>query len=525
MPLIINQIRCPVNLEKDEIINRALKSVGLSGKENNAAIYKTSLDARRQDIKYVHSVIVTLGSAREEEAVCRKYPDVHYAAEPDFSPTVSSVKRAGRVCIAGFGPAGIFCALALAEKGYRPLVLEKGGDMDSRTMAVKRYWDGGELDENSNVQFGEGGAGTFSDGKLTTRIKDPLCRYVLKRLTEFGAPAEILTKAKPHIGTDNLRGVIKAIRRRIISLGGEVRFLTPLTDIHLNGGEIDRIAFTGGECECSALVAAVGHSAGGFFELLGEKGIFMEPKPFSVGVRIEHLQKDVDLSLYGAHAGDPLLPKGEYQLSCRMPSGRAAYTFCMCPGGVVVPAASEYGTVVTNGMSEFARDGENANCAIAVSVSPNDTDGGVFGGLKFIKDIERRAFVCGGGIKAPATDVGGFLSGRPSLNTKITPSYSRGVAVCELRDIFPRFVTDMLEIGLGDFSKKMKCFRDTSAVLTAPETRTSSPIRITRNEKGNSVSVGNLFPCGEGAGYAGGIISAAVDGLKTAAEIMSRQSP
>lgn len=527
MPIIINQIKSSLSARSEDVIKKALNTAGLSCEyAASAEIYKTSLDARKQsDIHFVHSVFVRLGDMGAEKALCERNKQLTFVQDSKLKPEISTEKKQGRVCIAGFGPAGIFCGLVLAEYGYEPLILEKGEDIDRRTRSVSAYWSGSELNTSSNVQFGEGGAGTFSDGKLTTRIKDPLCRYVLERFVEYGAPHEILTKAKPHIGTDKLRGVIKAIRERIIALGGDIRFSTPLDDMSLSDNKVTAVKFGGESVSCSALVLAIGHSARDTFEMLAEKNIFMEAKPFSVGARIEHKQSEVERSLYGANAGNPLLPKGEYQLSYRKKSGRAAYTFCMCPGGVVVPAASENETVVTNGMSEFARDGENANAAIAVSVSPSDFGTSPLDGMYFAREIERRAYKVSGGICAPATTVGGFLSGKPDLDTNIIPTYARGVKPCELREIFPVFITDMLQEGLADFAGKMKCFGDKTAVLTAPETRTSSPVRITRSESYNSISVTNLFPCGEGAGYAGGIMSAAVDGIRAALEIMKRQAP
>ncbi len=527
MPIIINQIKSSLNATEGEVIEKAIRLSGLSRGDIAAAhIHKTSLDARNQNnICFVHSVYISLVNPQREQELCDGSSRFSYAAQSELKPEISSVKKSGRVCIAGFGPAGIFCGLVLAQNGYRPLILEKGEDIDRRTASVETYWRGGPLNTVSNVQFGEGGAGTFSDGKLTTRIKDPLCRFVLEQFVKFGAPEEILTKAKPHIGTDKLRNVIKNIRRHIISLGGEVRFSSEVNGFSTDGGRIVSVSFGGESTECSVLVLATGHSARDTFEMLARKQIFMEPKPFSVGVRIEHLQSDVEKSLYGKNAGNPLLPKGEYQLSYRRKDGRAAYTFCMCPGGVVVPSASEEGTVVTNGMSEYARDGKNANAAVAVSVTPADFGSSPLDGMYFARRIEQNAFNVSGGVEAPATTVRGFLNGAPDLDTLIEPSYARGVVPREFRSIFPEFVTDMLVEGLGGFARKMKCFGDGNAILTAPETRTSSPVRITRTERLNSLSLENLFPCGEGAGYAGGIMSAAVDGIKTALEIMKRQAP
>ena len=525
MPIIINNISSSLDASEKEIVSSALKSVGL-GSGICASVYKTSLDARKRDsIHFVHSVYAELLDENEEKCLCEKYHDVKYAAPCRLDAVIGTEKPEGKVCIAGFGPAGMFCALVLAEHGYKPVIFERGADIETRAGKVGEFWNGGVLDRKSNVQFGEGGAGTFSDGKLTTRIKDPLCRYVLERFVAFGAPEEILTKAKPHIGTDKLRGVVKNLRERIFELGGEVRFLTQVDDLVLNGRKL--VSVKAGECSvsCSVLVLATGHSARDTFEMLASKGIFLEPKPFSVGFRIEHLQSDVDRSLYGKYAGNPLLPRGEYQLSARDPSGRAVYTFCMCPGGTVVPAASDDRSVVTNGMSVFARDGSNANAAVAAAVSPDDFGHSPLDGMNFAAELERRAYSLSSSYKAPASTVGGFMSGRAVLGKKVSPSYAIGVEPVELDKLFPGYISSCLKYGLADFARKMQCFRDSEAMLTAPETRTSSPVRITRGDTLNSISVDNLFPCGEGAGYAGGIVSAAVDGIKVALEIMKRQAP
>lgn len=525
MSIIISQIKTPLGAAESEIIAKAVKIAGINPSDAvKCAVHKTSLDARkREDIHFVHSVYIDLGDAEREKKICEKNPKITYAESGKFSPVVNDKDKKGRPVIAGFGPAGMFCALALAEQGFAPVVLERGEQVEKRTAAVNSFWNGGELNENSNVQFGEGGAGTFSDGKLTTRIKDPLCGYVLERLVEFGAPKEIITKAKPHIGTDNLREIVKNIRERIIALGGEVRFGSTLTDFDYNGEKILSVQ-SGNSCEqVGDLVLAIGHSARDTFEMLYKKGIAMEAKPFSVGARIEHLQSAVDESLYGKYADDPLLPKGEYQLSYRDNTGRGVYTFCMCPGGVVVPAASEKGGVVTNGMSEFARDGKNANAAMVVAVTPEDFGNKPLDGVAFARTVERNAYMLTGGYKACGTTVKGFLEGKPSLASGIVPTYALGLKETEYRKLFPKFVTNMMELGLNKFKGKMRCFGDGSAILSAPETRTSSPVRITRDrEELNSVSCKNLYPCGEGAGYAGGIMSAAVDGIKVALKIMSK---
>ncbi len=526
MAIIVNQIKAKLTQSHESIIDSAVRSLHINKSLiRDAQIHKISLDARkRQDIHYVCSVFIKLSDIQLEKTLCEKNKDLTYVQPAVFKPVISGEKADGRVVVAGFGPAGMFCALALAEQGYRPVVLERGEEVGKRTASVKSFWNGGELNCESNVQFGEGGAGTFSDGKLTTRINDPLCGYVLERFVEFGAPKEIASKAKPHIGTDNLRNIVRAIREQIISLGGEVRFETKLESLTFSGGKVHSVKTSKGEEKAAAVVLALGHSARDTFEMLAQSGVFLEPKAFSVGARIEHLQSEVEKSLYGEHAGDPHLPKGEYQLSYRE-NGCGVYTFCMCPGGSVVAAASEQGGTVTNGMSEFARDGKNANAALVVGVNPDDFGSGVLAGVKFARRIEQNAFREAGSFKAAGTTVRGFLSGRPSLDTKIIPTYSRGLVPCDFTRIFPKKVTDMMALGLNKFSSKMKCFGDGDAVLSAPETRTSSPVRITRGSDLTALGFSNLYPCGEGAGYAGGIMSAAVDGLKVALQIMSTISP
>ncbi|MGN0595165.1 MAG: NAD(P)/FAD-dependent oxidoreductase, partial [Hominimerdicola sp.] len=506
MPIIINQIKCPLDAKEEQIISKALKKLkNNKSKAYDCHVYKTSLDARNQnDIHFVHSIICTLGSEKEEQKLCSADSSLTFVSGSSFNPVISDKKADGKVVIAGFGPAGMFCGLVLAEHGYKPIILERGSEVEKRTAAVSEFWRTGQLDINSNVQFGEGGAGTFSDGKLTTRIKDPLCRYVMERFVEFGAPKEILHKAKPHIGTDNLRNIVKAIRQKIIECGGEVRFENKLSDFYVKNNKADKILCTSGEEKVSALVLALGHSARDTFEMLDKKNIFLESKPFSVGARIEHKQSAVEESLYGKHAGNPLLPKGEYQLSWRNKEGRGVYTFCMCPGGTVVPSSSEQFGVVTNGMSEFARDGENANAALVVAVTPDDFGKNPLDGIAFARKIEQNAYKATGSYKAAGTTVGGFLEGKPNINSNIDPTYALGLEAVNYGKIFPKFVTDMMTEGLEQFGRKMACFKDKNAVLSAPETRTSSPVRITRNEKMTSISIENLYPCGEGAGYAGG---------------------
>ncbi len=528
MPFIIQQIKASLDCDKDSIISKALKKIDLSFSEvSDASIYKTSLDARKQnDIHFVHSIIVTLRNPELEKKICNKNACCSYVESNRLSPVISKNKRDGEIVIAGFGPAGMFAGLVLAEYGYNPIIFEKGEAIEERVRTVHEFWNGGKLNTNSNVQFGEGGAGTFSDGKLTTRINDPLCRYVLEEFVEMGAPKEILSKSKPHIGTDNLRNVVKAIRERIISLGGKVCFNSEIDEFEIKNDTLVSVSSNGKYINCQALVLAIGHSARNTFVKLLEKGIFIENKPFSVGARIEHLQRDVDNSLYGKHTGNSLLPVGEYQLSHREKDGRAVYTFCMCPGGFVVPAASEENSAVTNGMSEFLRNQENANSALVVSVSEKDFGNEPLAGLEFAKKLEQKAFkLAGSNYSAPATDVGTFLNDSRFSKSIIKPSYQRGVEKCDFNKLFPKEIADMMKIGIRKFSSQMRCFGDTSAILTAPETRTSSPIRIRRNENFESISTKNLYPCGEGAGYAGGIMSASVDGIRIALKIMETYAP
>lgn len=529
MAIIISGISVKVGTPEKEIISRAYKECGIDPCDvRRCGIHKLSLDARKQsDIRTVASVWIELDKTDEAAAADRCRGKAAVVDTTPFRPEPSGTQKLnGRAVVCGFGPAGMFAALLLAEAGYKPIVIERGADIDMRTSAVEGFHSGGSFNPASNVQFGEGGAGAFSDGKLTTRIKDPLCRYVSHRLTEFGAYEEILTSAKPHIGTDKLRNIVKSLRTRITSLSGEVRFLSQLTDITSADGRLVSVTVNGSEkIDTSALILAIGHSARDTFELLYSKGIAMIPKPFAVGARIEHTRESVDESLYGKYAGSAALPVGEYHLA-HTENGRGVYTFCMCPGGFVIPSQSTENTIVTNGMSEYARNGENSNSAIVVSVSPDDYGNGVLDGVDFAARIERRAFKCaGGGYSAPCVTVGSFLDESYTLKgASVRPTYSCGAAPCRFEDFLPETVTEMMRKGIRVFSRKMRCFSDKSAVLTAPETRTSSPVRIVRGDNMQSPTLDGLYPCGEGAGYAGGIMSAAVDGVKQACAVMSRFS-
>ena len=522
MAVIVTQVNAPISADHSRIIDIACKKVGITLQEGeSASVYKVSLDARKQNnIRLAASVYLQLDEA-EEKRLCGSFGFCSYVQKSDFTVKYGSDVPDGRIVVVGFGPCGMFAALTLAEHGYRPLVLERGGAMEERCAAVEKFWQDGIFSSASNVQFGEGGAGTFSDGKLTTRINDSLCRRVLEKLTEFGAPEEILTMAKPHIGTDKLRSIVRAIRMRITELGGEVRFNSCVTNIGITNGRISSVSTADGEIKTACAVFAVGHSARDTFEMLLKNGILIQPKPFSVGARIEHTQLEVDRSLYGKYYDNPILPKGEYQLSHRH-GDRAVYTFCMCPGGYVVPSQSEAQSIVTNGMSEFSRSGTNANSALVVSVSSEDFGSEPLAGVDFARSIERRAYN-GQDYRAPAVSVGFFRNKKTGFSPKaVKPTYALGVYEGDFEKLFPPFVTDMMREGLDAFSRKMKCFGDPNALLTAPETRTSSPVRISRGEDMMSLGTVGLYPCGEGAGYAGGIISAAVDGVHCAMKIMEK---
>ena len=526
MAIIVSQIKTALSEPRDNALEKALSRLALRREEVAALrLYKTSVDARK-DICFVSSVYIELKSPAKEKKLAEKHQNVRLYEQQELKVQFGREKLDGEIYIAGFGPAGMFCALTLCEFGYKPVVLERGADMDSRIRAVEGFWHGGALDPATNVQFGEGGAGTFSDGKLTTRIGDPLCSRVLERFAEFGAPEEILTQAKPHIGTDKLRGVVKNLRQRVLELGGEIRFLSPLTGVNISSGRVESIRVNGGEVRCGALALAVGHSAHDTFRMLHENGVELIPKPFSVGARIEHLQTDINRALYGKYAEHPALPPAEYQLSYHDGSGRGVYTFCMCPGGYVVASASEPGTIVTNGMSYFDRAGKNANSAVLVSVSPEDFGGGQLGGMEFIQRLEEKAFLVGKAGKAPAALTREFVSGGNAFTLgRVDPTYSLGVEPANLDGLFPEFVSRPMKEALRYFDRRIPGFSDSDSILTAIESRSSSPVRLPRNEAGYSQCADNLFPCGEGCGYAGGIMSAAVDGIRTAVKIMEKYAP
>ena len=492
-------------------------------------LLRKSLDARRRG--NIHYVLAIGVEAADEAAIIARCGDDSIGIVPREAPRVLPDWSAPHPpVVVGSGPAGLFAALTLARSGARPLVLERGDPASERQAAVEAFWAGGPLDPDSNVQFGEGGAGTFSDGKLTTGISDPRVGEVLREFCRCGAPAEILYEAKPHIGTDLLIEVVQKLRETIEALGGRVVFRAKFTDFHTARGRVSHAVYEqGGETitvPTGHIVLATGHSARDVFEHLHKKGVALQQKPFSVGLRIEHRQEAINRAMYGDLAVSPLLPAADYKLATRLPSGRGVYTFCMCPGGLVVAAASEAGGVTVNGMSYHARDGENANSALLVGVTPADFGSDhPLAGIAFQREIERRAAACAasaGQYLAPACTVEAFQAGQGQRPfTGVAPSYRPGTVFALPGAYLPPFVTEALQAGLVALGKKLRGFDAPEAVLTGPETRSSSPVRILRGEDGCSVTLPGLYPTGEGAGYAGGIVSAAVDGIKTAEQMIN----
>ena len=532
MPLVffmirLNDISLPLEYD-DDILKRAAAKKLRTAPDNIicVSLCKRSIDARKKEqIHFLASLDIKLrGGEKKAASACRTASIAEeYRYEP---PKCTALQK--RPVIIGSGPCGTFAALILAQAGQRPVILERGRDVDARIKDIEALRLTGVLDTDSNIQFGEGGAGTFSDGKLNTGTKDSRIRKVLQEFAAHGAPEEILYLAKPHIGTDKLRSTVRNIRKTIVSLGGEYYFGTRLTDIIIKDGRLQAVkAERAGESlifETDHAVLAIGHSARDTFEMLNSKGIPMEQKPFAAGVRIEHLQESINKAQYGSFYKHPALGAADYKLAVHLNSGRGVYTFCMCPGGTVVAAASEEGRLVTNGMSEFARNRTNANSAVLVGISPEDFGSSdVLAGVALQRRLEEHAYrLGGGGYKAPIQRVCDFMKKQPSKELgSVVPSYEPGYTLTDLDKCLPAFITDSLREGISMMDKRLSGFACGDAVLTAVESRSSSPVRILRNGSMQSPAVSGLYPCGEGAGYAGGITSAAVDGIKAAEMILT----
>ncbi len=523
--LQIERIR--LNLEEDEALLRRKAAAALRISPSNIqtlTILRRAVDAR-DGVQFVYTLRVTVKNEKEvlrrcrSRAVSRVDEKRYRLPKPVAAPKLPPV-------VVGAGPGGLFCALTLTRCGVRPILLERGWDTERRKADVEHFWKTGELDVNSNVQYGEGGAGAFSDGKLNTGTKDLRHRFILEALVAHGAPESILYDAKPHVGTDYLHRVLISLRRELIDLGCDIRFGHRVTDLSIENGQVTAITVVSPEGEytlpADRIVLALGNSARDTFEMLHAHAVPMEPKPLAVGVRIEHHQSDIDATQYGEATGHPRLGAASYKLSCHLDNGHSVFSFCVCPGGEVAPAASEERRTVTNGMSRYARDGENINGGLLVSVAPEDFPGsGPLAGIAFQRQLEERAYETGGGgFIAPAQRVEDFLAHRPSaVPGKVIPTYRPGVRWCDLWDVLPDFVCQSLEKALPELDQKLPGFASADAVLTAVESRSSCPLRILRDESGQS-AVRGIFPCGEGAGYAGGILSAAADGIKTAEKLL-----
>ncbi len=525
--LRLSGLKAPLDYTEDSLRSLLLKKLSLPDRQLlSFRLVRRSVDAR--DKGEVHFVLTVDLKVKDENAAMKRNKSLSRAPAPASPPLPKSAMKT-RPLVVGAGPAGLFCALTLARAGALPLLIERGKAVEERTRDVDRMGAEGILDPDSNVQFGEGGAGAFSDGKLTCGIKSPWIQEVLQTFVDHGAPEEILIDQKPHIGTDRLKGVVASIREEIRALGGDVRFETRLDRLLIRSGQIAGAAVVfRGETEeilTDTVLLCIGHSARDTVQTLFTDGLRMQQKSFAMGVRIEHPRTLIDRSQYGSFAAHPALGAASYKLNCHTRDQRGVYTFCMCPGGHVIAAASQIGGVVTNGMSFHARDAENSNAALLVGVRPEDFgDDHPLAGFILQREIERAAFRCGGGdYRAPAQRVEDFLLDRPTVKFgDVTPSYRPGVVPADLREVLPGFIVQDLKTGIRAMGGQLKGFDLPDAVLTAPETRSSSPVRILRDASGQAEELRGLYPVGEGAGYAGGIVSAAVDGITAARKALEQ---
>lgn len=521
----LTELRLPLDHEEGALLEAITAKLGIPAEQAlSFSMFRRGYDARKKtNIQLIYTLDIEV--ANQDKLLAKFSKDPHVRETPDMEYKYVAQAPANlteRPIVIGFGPCGLFAGLVLAQMGFNPIIVERGKEVRERTKDTFGFWRKRTLNPESNVQFGEGGAGTFSDGKLYSQVKDPNF-YGRKVITEFvaaGAPEEILYVSKPHIGTFKLVTMIEKMRAKILELGGEIRFSTRVDDIHMEDGQITGVTLSNGEeLKSRHVVLAVGHSARDTFEMLHERGVYMEAKPFSVGFRIEHKQSMIDEARFGPNAGNPILGAADYKLVHHCKNGRTVYSFCMCPGGTVVAATSEEGRVVTNGMSQYSRAERNANSAIVVGISPEiDYPGDPLAGIRFQRELESNAYRLGGeNYDAPAQKIGDFLKGRdPSALGDVEPSFTPGIKLTDLEKALPSFAIEAIREAIPAFDRKIKGFASEDGLLTGVETRTSSPVCIKRDKEYQSVNLKGFYPAGEGAGYAGGILSAGIDGIKVA---------
>ncbi|MGL0932985.1 NAD(P)/FAD-dependent oxidoreductase [Vibrio vulnificus] len=521
----LTELRLPLDHEEGALLEAITAKLGISAEQVlSFSMFRRGYDARKKtNIQLIYTLDIEV--ANQDKLLAKFSKDPHVRETPDMEYKYVAKAPANlteRPIVIGFGPCGLFAGLVLAQMGFNPIIVERGKEVRERTKDTFGFWRKRTLNPESNVQFGEGGAGTFSDGKLYSQVKDPnfYGRKVITEFVEAGAPEEILYVSKPHIGTFKLVTMIEKMRTKILELGGEIRFSTRVDDIHMEDGQITGVTLSNGEeLKSRHVVLAVGHSARDTFEMLHERGVYMEAKPFSVGFRIEHKQSMIDEARFGSNAGNPILGAADYKLVHHCKNGRTVYSFCMCPGGTVVAATSEEGRVVTNGMSQYSRAERNANSAIVVGISPEiDYPGDPLAGIRFQRELESNAYRLGGeNYDAPAQKIGDFLKGRdPSALGDVEPSFTPGIKLTDLEKALPPFAIEAIREAIPAFDRKIKGFASEDGLLTGVETRTSSPVCIKRDKEYQSVNLKGFYPAGEGAGYAGGILSAGIDGIKVA---------